>query len=64
MSAVDVCGELVEQIALIGNPLGAVVPEVVVGITDGYVGLQAFFVSERVPVIASKGHNQASVFPV
>ena len=64
MPAVDVGRELVEKVTLVGNALGAVVPEVVVGVADGDLGLQRFFVSERVPVIASKGHNQASVFPV
>ena len=64
MSAVDVVGQLVEQVAVVGDPLGAVVPEVVVRVTDGDLGLQGFFLSERVPVVASKGHNQPPFYSV
>jgi hypothetical protein len=35
MSAVNIGGQLVEQIPLIGDALAAKVPEVVMGIADG-----------------------------
>jgi hypothetical protein len=35
VTAVDVGGQLVEQIALVGYPLGAEIPEVVMRIADG-----------------------------
>ena len=43
VAAVDVGGQLVEQIPLVGNALGAKVPEVVMGIADGQLRLQGRF---------------------
>ena len=43
VAAVDVRGQLVEQIALVGNTLGAKVPEVVMRVADGQLRLQGGF---------------------
>ena len=61
VAAVHVGGQFVEQVALVGDPLGAEVPEVVMGVADGDFRLQRLLLSERVPVIASEWHNQASI---
>jgi hypothetical protein len=37
---VDVGGQFVEQIPLVGDALGAAIPEVVMGIADGQLRLQ------------------------
>ena len=60
MAAVHVGGKLMEQVALVGDALGAVVPEVMVRVADGDFGLQRFLLPERVPVIASEWHIRAS----
>jgi hypothetical protein len=43
VSAVNIGGQLVEQISLKGNALSAKVPEVVMGIADGELRLQGRF---------------------
>ena len=40
MAAVDVGGQLLHQVALIGNADGSKVPEMVVGIANRKLGLQ------------------------
>ena len=42
VAAVNIVGQFVEQVALKGNTLRAIVPEVVVGVADGYLGFQCF----------------------
>src|SRR5262249_45070493 len=61
VSAVNIGGQLVEQIPLVGNTLGAHVPEVVMGIADGQLRLQGRFRGQCEPVIISKWHNGTSV---
>jgi hypothetical protein len=43
MTAVYVGGQLVEQIPLVGNTLGAKIPEVVMRIADGELRLEGRF---------------------
>ena len=60
VAAVDVRGQLVEQIPLVGDPLAPVVPQVMVGIADGDLRLQCGFRGQCQPVIASEWHDGAS----
>ena len=60
MAAVDIFGQLVQQVALVGNPLGAVIPKMMVRVANWYIRLQRFFLPGGEPVIASEWHNQAS----
>ena len=57
VTAVDVGGQLVEQIPLVGDARGAKVPEMVMGIADGHLRLQRRFRGQREPVIASEWHD-------
>ena len=61
VAAVDVVGQFVEQVALVRNPLGAVVPEVMMGVADGYFRLQGLLRGQGEPVVASERHKRASV---
>ena len=61
VTGVDVIGQLVKKIPMIGNPRGPEVPEVVIRIADGYLRLQLRFLGLSKPVIASEWHNDASL---
>ena len=60
VTAVNVFGQLVEQIALVRDPRGAKVPEVVMGIADGHLRFQRRLLGQREPVIASEWHDRTS----
>ena len=57
MTTLDVRDQLVEEIALVGGTIGATIPEVMMGITDGNLRLQGRFLSQGQPVIASVWHK-------
>src|SRR6266478_8868175 len=61
VAAIDVIGQLVEQVSLIGDAGGAKVPEMVMGIADGQLWLQRRFRGQGEPVIASEWHRSTSV---
>ena len=46
MTAVNVSGQLVEKITLVGETRGSKVPEMVMGIADGQLGLEGFFLGK------------------
>ena len=56
MAAVDVLGQFVNQVSLVGDTLGAEVPKVMMGVADGQTRLQRRLLGQRQPVISSKGH--------
>ena len=60
MTAVNVRCKLVEEISLVGDARGPEVPEVVMGITDGDLGLQRRFRGQSEPVVASERYDCAS----
>ena len=60
MTAVNVRGKLMEEISLVGDARGPEVPEVVMGITDGDLGLQGGLRGQGEPVIASERYDCAS----
>ena len=60
MSAVDVVGQLVDQIPLIWYSGVAEVPEMMVGVANGELGFQGGFLGQGVPVISSEWHDRAS----
>ena len=62
MATVDVGGQFVEKVLLVGNPLQPLVPEVVVRIADGKFRLQSGFLGQGQPVIASEWHREPSRF--
>src|SRR6185436_20369190 len=57
VAAIDVCVQLVEQVALIRNALQAAVPEVVVWIANRQLRLERRLGRKNVPVIASVRHS-------
>ena len=61
VAALHVGGQLVEQVALVGDARGAKVPEMVMGIADGQLRFQRLFLGQRQPVIASEWHDGTSV---
>src|SRR5262249_19001333 len=61
VAAMDVGGELVEEIALIGKTFQAKVPEVVMGIADREIRLQRRFLGQGQPVMASVRHMGTSM---
>src|SRR5262249_19575364 len=61
VAALHIGEQLVEQIALVGNARGAQIPEVMVWIADGQLGLQRLLLGQGEPVIASEGHGGTSV---
>ena len=61
MTAVDVGGQLVKQVSLVGNAHGPKVPEVVMGVADGKVGFQGGLLGQSEPVISSERHDNASI---
>jgi len=61
VAAVDVRGQLVEEIALVGYARGAEVPEVVMGIADGHLRLDGRLRGQCEPVISSEWHDGTSV---
>ena len=61
VTGVDVGGQLVEQISLVGDARSAKVPEMVMGIADGQLRLQRRLLGQRKPVIASEWHKGTSV---
>ena len=57
VASVNVVGQFLEQVALVGDSLRPFVPEVVVGIDYGDVGLKGLFLGKFQPVVASERHN-------
>ena len=60
VAAIDVGHQLVQQIALIGNPIRSQVPEMVMGIADRDLRLQHGFLGQGQPVISSVRHDSTS----
>jgi len=60
MAAVDVGSELVKQISLVRNPLGAKIPEVMVRIANRNFRFQSGLLGQRQPVVSSKGLSRSS----
>src|SRR5712691_8406067 len=61
VAAVNIGGQLVEEIPLVGDTIRATIPEVVMGIADGQLRLQGRFLGESQPVIASVWHTGTSI---
>jgi hypothetical protein len=57
MAAGDVGDQLVQEIPLVGEALRAQVPEVMMRIADGQLGLQSRFLGQGQPVITSVWHK-------
>jgi hypothetical protein len=61
VAALHIGDQLVQQIPLVGDALRTQIPEVMMGIADGQLGLQGRFLSEGQPVIAAVWHKSTSV---
>ena len=61
MAAVDVGGEFVEQVPLVGDANFAKVPKMMMRVANGKFGFQGFFLVQGQPVVSSKGHSVTSV---
>ena len=60
VAGADIGDQFVQQIALIGNTLGAKIPKVVMRIADRQFRLQGRFLGQRQPVVSSIGHSGSS----
>ena len=61
VAAIHVGGQLVQQIALVGDALGPEIPEVVMRVADRDVGLQGRLLGQGQPVVSSIRHDGFSV---
>ena len=60
VTAVNVGGQLVEQVPLVRYPRAAKVPEMMMGIADRDLRFQRRLLGQRKPVIASEWHDRTS----
>src|SRR5215472_17894287 len=60
MAAIHVGGQLVQQVTLVGNALGAKIPEVMMRVADRDLRLQGRFLGQRQPVVSSIRHRGSS----
>jgi hypothetical protein len=59
--AVNVIGQLVQKVPLVGDALRAEVPEVMMGVADRNLRFQGRFLSQSQPIVTSEGHFVASI---